>query len=35
MRGAYPQNTIEATSPSWEPRNLTGRTHGAVGRGVE
>nr|DAH33117.1 MAG TPA: hypothetical protein [Caudoviricetes sp.]DAJ02047.1 MAG TPA: hypothetical protein [Caudoviricetes sp.]DAM46750.1 MAG TPA: hypothetical protein [Caudoviricetes sp.] len=35
MRGAYPQNTIEATPPSWEPRSLTGRAHGAVGHDAE
>lgn len=35
VRGAYPQNMIEATPPSWEPRSLTGRAHGAVGHDAE
>nr|DAV68935.1 MAG TPA: hypothetical protein [Caudoviricetes sp.] len=35
VRGAYPQNTIEATPVSRDPRNLTGRAHGAVGHVAE
>lgn len=35
VRGAYSQNTIEATPPSREPRSLTGWAHGAVGHDAE
>jgi hypothetical protein len=35
VREAYPQNMIEATPPSWEPRSLTGRAHGTVGHDAE